>query len=138
MKKLIQYRGKVEGLRHTIGSNNETLSHIALFALGNQKIMLKMAEPIFLENNDEIIIIGWLKDNIFHGIAYYNLSNRIAIKASPVWMLLAFIIPFFAVGLLTAIFGIGLIFLSVSLYLFYILKRNLQANKMIGDLIKIT
>ncbi len=138
MKKLIQYRGKTNSLRHTIGSNNESFFHIALFELDNQKIMLKMAEPIFLDNDDEIIVIGWIKNNLFHGIAYYNLSKKIAIKASPVWMLLVGIIPFFVVGLLTTIFGIGLIFLGVSLYLFYLLKRNLQANELIDNLNKIT
>jgi hypothetical protein len=138
MKKITQCRGKAANLRHTISSDNEILSHIALFELENQKIMLKMAEPVFLDNDDEIVVIGWIKDNLFHGIAYYNVSKQIAIKASPVWMLLVFIIPFFVVGLLTTIFGIGLIFLGISLSLIYKLKLTLRANEMISNLIKIT
>lgn len=135
MKKLIQYKGKAEHLRHTISSSNETLTHVALFTLDNQKVMLKMAEPIFLDYGDEIIVIGWAKDNLLHGIAYCNLSKKIAVKVSSGLLFHLVMILFLVIGLFTVTLGLGVIFLGVSFYLFYTLKCHRRANEMIDALI---
>jgi hypothetical protein len=100
----VRRSAEVYGNKEGVGT-----SQIITFRIGSQAVQLTMPAPPQIEEGDEVVVAGDVKDGTLHGRAYYNHSNgtsgRWAKQSLILHALCAIFIMLLFTGALTAVIG---------------------------------
>ncbi|NWK56908.1 hypothetical protein HW115_14890 [Verrucomicrobiaceae bacterium N1E253] len=80
MNELVKMRGVVEGFErttHTSGTSNRTsTTHLSLFRIGQNHVLLKTSIPSVIANGDEVLIAGMNINGQFQALACRNVTTN--------------------------------------------------------------
>lgn len=113
------------------GSDNSTQTdHVASFLLNGKPVRLSLPESILIDAGDTVSVAGTDKRGVFEALAYRNHSTGALGKGSVVKCAVLGGI-FSVVGAATAVFGIGLIFLGIGVWLCLHARKLSAAFKLV-------
>jgi hypothetical protein len=82
MKKIEKVTGvannvRVNGTVQEVGNNGIQTMYLCTFSIKNQKMQFRANVPVFIDENDELEVAGWLEDGVFMVSAYKNISQEL-------------------------------------------------------------
>lgn len=105
---------------------------IAIFQLGNNPVELKMPSSAIINNGDNIVVAGNIKDGLFKALAYKNVKTLVKGKNDIILHYIRGSI-FIIIGGIFSVVIIGIPFVIIGLYDIYIGLKNSKAYQMISN-----
>ncbi|WP_188238005.1 hypothetical protein [Sphingopyxis sp. LK2115] len=130
--------GAVSGIRHstetrgTVGRNGGSVKtgQVIAFRVGERSAQIKLADVPDIRDGDEVTLAGREKNGVFKALALRNDKTR-AVYSIPTTVGYLMGVTLIALGVMTLIFLIGVVFIAGGLWTLYEAYSYTQAANML-------
>ena len=130
--------GAVSGIRHstetrgTVGRNGGSVKtgQVIAFRVGERSAQIKLADVPDIRDGDEVTLAGREKNGVFKALALRNDKTR-AVYSTPTTVGYLMGATLLALGVMTLVFLIGVVFIAGGLWTLYEAYNYTQAANML-------